>query len=81
MPPLIPMEAIDTLSLTVAVKEAVLLLELPEEYQVSVELIVVNEEIVGVCVSILLKLTSNPAVTTLSFKSVTVAITLSVLEP
>ena len=75
------MEAIDTLSLTVAVKEAVLLLELPEEYQVSVELLVVNEEIVGACVSILLKLTSNPAVTTLSFKSVTVAITLSVLEP
>ena len=39
IPPLIPMEAIDTLSLTIAVKEAVLLLELPEEYQVSVELL------------------------------------------
>ena len=60
MPPLIPMEAIDTLSLTVAIKEAVLLLELPVEYQVSVELLVVKEEIVGACVSTLLKLTSNP---------------------
>ena len=55
--------------------------ELLEEYHVRVELTTLKEEIVGACVSTLVKLISNPEVTTLSLRSVTVQITLSVFEP
>ena len=46
-PPLIEILEIPTLSLTIAVKVAVLSAELEEEYQIKLELSTKNEEIVG----------------------------------
>ena len=81
VPPLIEMELIQTLSLTTAVNVAVLLEDPLEEYQVREDVFAEKEEIVGDCVSVFVKLIASEAVAELSFISVTVAITLSVLEP
>ena len=74
------MELIPTLSLTTAVNVAVLLEDPLEEYQVREDVFAEKEEIVGDCVRFC-KLPASEAVAELSFISVTVAITLSVLEP